>query len=199
MSRQEAKSFDARAQQKLLFFFCSRWKDVSATCSCRRVSSSSWRFHASFEKPLTELQLNWKEWQQTEEGVRRKEEKRTKAVDLSDKYAVHILLYLEYLKKNFPRTKYLFPSGREVFGERYVLTRKDKHLTGRQILRLIKPLNLTAWMHLFRETKGAEIAKAEGNRLLAVYEVRSTLDLEKEETAYRYVRRYAIQEMKTEK
>lgn len=54
-------------------------------------------------------------------------------------------------------------------------------------------------MHLFRETKGAEIAKTEGNRLMAVYEVRDTLDLETEETAYRYVRRYAVQEMKTEK
>jgi len=52
---------------------------------------------------------------------------------------------------------------------------------------------------LLRETKGAEIAKAEGRTLKAVYEVRETLDLENEQTALRYVRRYAVQEMNAEK
>jgi len=32
-----------------------------------------------------------------------------------------------------------------------------------------------------------------------VYEVRETLDLENEQTALRYVRRYAVQEMNAEK
>ena len=153
---------------------------------------------AALEKPLTQLELDYKEWLLTKEGVRIKEEKRTKAINVSDKYAIHISLYLEHVAKNYPQTKFLFPSGIEVFGERYVLTREDKHLTGRQVLRLIKPLNPSAWMHLFRETKGAEIAKQEGDKLRAVYEVRDTLDLEDERTAYRYVRRYAVQEMKTE-
>lgn len=78
----------------------------------------------------------------------------------------------ERRKTRPPRlVNFLFPSGVEVFGERYVL--RNKHLTGRQVLRLIKPLNPIAWMHLFRETKEeAEISKTEGNRLMAVYEVR---------------------------
>jgi hypothetical protein len=76
---------------------------------------------------------------------------------------------------------------------------EDQHLSGRQLLRLIKPLNPEAWLHLFRETKGAEIAKDKGRTLDAVYAVRETLDLENEETAYRYVRRYAVQEMKAER
>ena len=55
------------------------------------------------------------------------------------------------------------------------------------------------WLHLFREFKGAEIAKQEGLSLKGVYQVKETLDLEKEATAYRYIRRFAVQEMKTEK
>jgi integrase len=152
----------------------------------------------SQDKPLIELQQEWQEWTKTEEGIRRKEERRTKAVSVSDKYSRHIVEYRHYLETYAPNSKYLFPSGVSVFGEHYKI-RPNKHLTGRQVLGIIKPLNPTAWMHLFRETKGAEIAKTEGNRLLAVYQVRDTLDLEKEETAYRYVRRYAVQEMKAEK
>ena len=75
----------------------------------------------------------------------------------------------------------------------------DQHLSGRQLLRLIKPLNENAWLHLFRETKGAEIAREKGRTIDAVYSVRETLDLENETTAYRYVRRYAVQEMKSER
>jgi hypothetical protein len=101
------------------------------------------------------------------------------------------------LSEKYPGVKYLFPSGYEVFGSAYVVL-PDSHLSGRQLLRLIKPLNESAWLHLFRETKGAEIAKAEGRTLKAVYEVRETLDLENEQTAIRYVRRYAVQEMKAE-
>jgi integrase len=150
------------------------------------------------EKPLAQLKLDWKLWTQTEAGYRVKEEKRTKSVDVNDKYAQLILDYLEYLSEHYPEAKYVFPSGVEVFGASYMIF-EDQHLSGRQLLRLIKPLNENAGLHLFRETKGAEIARAKGRTLDAVYEVRDTLDLENEETAYRYVRRYAVQEMKAER
>jgi hypothetical protein len=65
----------------------------------------------------------------------------------------------------------------------------DKHLSGNQLLRLIKPLDPKALCHLFRETKGTEIAKAFGNNLAGITEVKETLDLEEEATAYRYTRR----------
>ena len=71
-------------------------------------------------------------------------------------------------------------------------------VSGRQLLLLIKPLDKKAWLHLFRETKGAEIAKEYGNNLAGITEVKETLDLEKEETAYIYTRRYAVQEIKAE-
>ena len=92
---------------------------------------------------------------------------------------------------------WLFPSGKTVFGETYILY-PEKHLTGRRMLSLIKPLNPTAWMHLFRETRGAEVARDKGRSLDSVFAVRDSLDLENEATAYRYVRRYAVEVVKTE-
>ena len=150
------------------------------------------------EKPLAQLKHDWKVWNETQEGYRVKEEKRTKSVDVNDKYAKLIVGYLEFLERTYPEAKYVFPSGAEVFGESYIIF-PDEHLSGRQLLRLIKPLNENAWLHLFRETKGAEIAREKGRTLDAVYSVRETLDLENETTAYRYVRRYAVQEMKSER
>jgi integrase len=145
-----------------------------------------------------QIEAEWKEWTQTEKGYRVKEDKRTKSVDVNDKYAKLILEYLDYLNENYPNAKYVFPSGLEVFGESYIVF-EEQHLSGRQLLRLIKPLNENAWLHLFRETKGAEIARDLGMTITAVTEVKNTLDLENETTAYRYVRRYAIQEMKAER
>jgi integrase len=153
---------------------------------------------AAIEKPLSELELDWKLWTQTKQGYRVKEEKRTKSVNAQDKYARLIIEYMRFLEATYPNAKFLFPSGVKVFGETYMVF-EDQHLSGRQLLRLIKPLNPEAWLHLFRETKGAEIARDKGRTLDAVYSVRETLDLENEETAYRYVRRYAVQEMKAEK
>jgi integrase len=150
------------------------------------------------QKSLAELKLEWKIWNKTEAGYRVKEEKRIKSVDVNDKYARLILDYLDYLNDHYPCVRYVFPSGTEVFGTSYVVF-EDEHLSGRQLLRLIKPLNESVWLHLFRETKGAEIAREKGRTLDAVYSVRETLDLENETTAYRYVRRYAVQEMKSER
>ena len=84
-----------------------------------------------------------------------------------------------------------------VFGESYKII-GDKHLSGSHLLELVKQLDPTVWLHLFRETKGSEIAKRLGHTLTAIYAVKDVLDLEKESTAYRYVRRYAVQEMEPE-
>jgi integrase len=147
-------------------------------------------------KPLTQLEVEWKEWQTTEQGYRVKEERRTKKVSLEDKYARLILEYVDYLRKENPEGIYLFPSGKAVF-DRYFI-RNKAHLSGSQLLRLIKPLNSELWLHLLRETKGAEIARDLGNSVTAVAAVKQTLDLEREETAWHYIERYAAQTMKPE-
>ena len=147
----------------------------------------------------TYLQLNseWKDWNKTKDGFKIKEEKRTKKLSIEDRYCKLVIEYLEYMKKNYPDSKFLFPSNTYSFGN-LITVSPDYPLSGRQLLRLIKPLDKKAWCHLFRESKGAEIAKAYGNNLAGITEVKETLDLEKEETAYIYTRRYAIQEIKPE-
>ena len=158
-------------------------------------------------KNYLELTNEWKEWNKTKEGSRLSEAKRTKKLSVEDRYCKIILEYLECLNEFYPaptdpaKTKgkafYLFPSPFYVFGN-LVTMNLDKSLSGSQLLRLIKPLGPTVWLHLFRETKGAEIAKEYGNNLSGITQVKETLDLEKEETAYRYTRRYAEQEITAE-
>jgi integrase len=147
-------------------------------------------------KPYPQLVEDWKAWRETELGQRVRTERRTKKVNIRDRYAKMILEYRDYVKANFPKAKFLFPSGKAVF-QNYVVD-EDNHLSGRQLLRLIKPLDPTLWLHLLRETKGAEISRDLGMNITAVTEVKNMLDLEREETAWNYVRRYAVQEAKAE-
>jgi len=148
-------------------------------------------------KKYSELINEWQIWTATKEGFRIKTEERTKKLSIEDKYAKLIIEYWNYMKTNHPGASYLFASCQYAFGNRYNVS-CDSHLSGRHLLRIIKPLNPNVWLHLFRETKGAEIAKEFGNNLAGITQVRETLDLENESTAYHYVRRYAIQEIKSE-
>ena len=148
-------------------------------------------------KQYSELVSEWGLWTKTTDGFQIKETKRTKKLSTDDKYCKLILEYLDYMKQTYPDAKFLFPSNTYSFGT-LMMVSPEFHLSGRQLLRLIKPLDKKAWCHLFRETKGAEIAKQFGNNLAGITEVKETLDLEKEETAYIYTRRYAIQEIKPE-
>lgn len=127
---------------------------------------------------------------------------RRKSVSLKSKYAKPIVRYLEYLKNVFPNTKYLFPSTRYGF-DRLVSVDLDRHISGSQIYRIIKDLNPNAWVHLFRETKGAEIVireeKEKGSAdLMTIYKVKRTLDLKDTKSAFKYVDRYGIQKVETE-
>jgi len=119
-------------------------------------------------------------------------------MSIEDKYAKYILNYLQFLSIHYPESEYLFPSGVELFGSGEYVLKGKKPLTGSQLLRIVKPLNPSAWLHLFRETKGAEIAKRFGRTITAISEVRESLDLEEESTAYHYVRRYAAKKQETE-
>lgn len=163
-----------------------------------KIAKGEYPETALTDKPYSQLVEEWKVWQETIEGYRIKEEKREKKISLEDKYVKHILEYLDYSDMHHADAKFLFPSAVCYFGQTYIMD-NGNHLTGRQLLRLIKPLNPTAWLHLLRETKGAEIARDMGMTISAVAEVRNTLDLEDDRTALRYVHRYAVQELKPEK
>lgn len=127
--------------------------------------------------------------------------RRTKRFRLKSHYAQHILKYLDYMKEHHPKCKYLFPSSRSVFGQTFFLY-QDKHLSGRQILRIIKDLDPNAWPHLFRETRGAEVVRADERKgrlsIFTVYRVKHALNLEREATAWNYINRYATETIEAE-
>lgn len=145
-------------------------------------------------KTYSEIESEWKEWTKTPEGINTKIVKRPKMTPLTDKYALLILDYFQYVQKHFPASKFLFPSGKALFGNcnltkgcaDYMIF-PDKALSGRQILNIIKELDTQVWTHLFRKQKGTETAKKYGRTLEAVFMVKDTLDLSRTETAMHYI------------
>lgn len=144
---------------------------------------------AQLAKPLPELQSMWRDWQQTLEGHKIQNSESLKSIDLDDKYGKHLVEYYNYMKEHHPNSQYLFPSGKTVFGQSYIFY-EDIHIHPKHLLRILKSLKHDTWMHLYRETKGAQVAKEKGRNLDAVYEVKDTLDLANESTAYNYVKRF---------
>jgi hypothetical protein len=148
-------------------------------------------------KTQGELNEEWREWQKTKEGVRIKETKVTKAVSIDSKFGRIILDYITFIRKKVPKSKYLFPAGKETIqGAAVYIMDMNNHIGGRTLLNVVKELNPDVWMHLFRERKGEDIAKKKGRTIEGVYAVKNTLDLEEEDTAWHYIKRFAVQEMK---
>lgn len=117
-------------------------------------------------------------------------------MDLTDKYSPYILRYLVYLKQNYPDTKFLFPSGYTVFGTSYVVN-PNEHLSGSQLLRILKTTSETGWLHLFRMTKGEEVARLHGRTLESLHNVADTLNVT-EQTAMHYIEKYVPQKQPIE-
>jgi integrase len=101
--------------------------------------------------------------------------------------------YLEYLQSLNPKPKYLFPPELHAFGQFYGVE-PNKGLSGRQIYNIIVELNPAVWPHLFRETRGADIA-AQDSTIIGATKVQRELNLEKMETGLAYIRRWAAQEV----
>jgi integrase len=119
---------------------------------------------------------------------------RTKKYDLTSPYAKIIMEYLAYLKQHYPDAIYVFPSGHMVCGLTYVVY-PFSHLRGRQLLRIVKVLNEKDWCHLHRERRASKVVLADEKKLghatmETIYRVQSALDLEREQTAWNYVRRF---------
>jgi hypothetical protein len=148
-------------------------------------------------KPYTELLTDWKEWRQTSVGTRIKHDRRTKSVSLEDKYALMILEYVIYMKAHYPTCTYVFPSGKCFFGDTYLLD-ETRGLSGSQLLKILKALAPTTWLHLWRELIGKEICE-EDSSITAISKVQTALDLEESSTAWLYAKRFLIQKAKTER
>lgn len=140
-------------------------------------------------KPLPILEQECKDWNKTKEGSRLKKYNRQKQTPITDKFARFIIDYFEYVREAYPTAKFLFPSGKTLFGTTY-LVNAEKALSGRQILNIVKELDSNVWMHLFRKNKGSEVARKYGRTLDSAVMVKSTLDLERTETALRYIEEF---------
>lgn len=140
-------------------------------------------------KPLPILQQEAKQWNLTPEGSRTKLYRRQKMTPTSDKYAQLIIEYWEFVKETYPDSKFLFPSGVNFFGESWIVN-NDKALSGRQLLNIVKELDPSIWMHLYRKLKGSEVARKYGRTLDAAFAVKDTLDLERIETAMHYIEEF---------
>jgi hypothetical protein len=144
-------------------------------------------------KTQGELNEEWREWQGTKEGIRVKQSKSRQGVELTSPYAQIILEYFDYVKSQLPECMYLLPAGKAIFSD-YAID-FEHHIGDGTLLDIVKALNPDCWMHLFRELKGGEVAKAHGRTLESVYEVKEALDLENEVTAYNYVKRSVVRKM----
>ena len=113
-----------------------------------------------------------------------------KTISRKNPLTEHVVNYYEFMQKNHAKSLYLFPSGLTFFGGSRIFYDQE-HLSRSQIWRIIKQLSPKIWLHLFRETVGGRIAEEDGMTINAIYKIKLRLNLVREETAYRYVKRYA--------
>ena len=125
---------------------------------------------------------------------------RTKKFRLDSPYAQMILEYVTYLKEKV-KTEYVYPSGHNVF-DSYIINPSEP-LKPQEIWRIIKRLNPEDWPHLHRERRAVKVIRYDEKkfgaaRLETVYKIRNILDLEREQTAYNYIRRHETQKVEDE-
>lgn len=127
---------------------------------------------------------------------------RTKKYLLTSGYAIMILRYLDYLDEKVSGSTYLFPAIRCCYGRAFSLD-KTKPITGKQVWRIIKEVNSQDWPHLHRERRAVKVIRADEKKygqanLETVYRIKTRLDLEREQTAYNYIRRHETQRVDDE-
>lgn len=127
---------------------------------------------------------------------------RTKKFNIESQHSIILQEYLAYLDKEMPQSEYLFPRGHCVFGQSYIFN-YIKPIKPQEIWRIVKQLNPQDWPHLHRERRAVKVIRADEAKygqanLETVYRIKSRLDLEKEQTAYNYIRRHETQRVEEE-
>lgn len=123
--------------------------------------------------------------------------RREKLIPLSDPWVNPIIEYWEWMRENYPDCKFMFPTTHYSPISNTLTIKRGSHLTGRQVLRRIQKMNPDAWCHLFRETMGANVVRANPDAL-APFRVMQRLDLEDYKTAFNYFRRFAADVIENE-
>lgn len=124
-----------------------------------------------------------------------KQAKSVKAFLLSDPLTQNLLKYLDYLTSLNPIPKFWLPSGKNVFGNYFIIP--DKHLSDREVFNIVRDTSETMWPHLFRETVASDIVKQD-NSIIAAFKVQKRLDLEDMRTGFNYLQRFAKDVIKRE-
>ncbi len=116
---------------------------------------------------------------------------RIKKLPLQDPYTKPIIEYINHMKKQYPDTLYLYPSTRYSNLTNTVTINPEKPLSRTTIWRIVTSASPDIWTHLFRETMGARTVQRYGDTINGLFAVKRRLDLERLDTAMRYVERYA--------
>jgi integrase len=120
---------------------------------------------------------------------------RTKAIPLNDPYVGPVLEYYDHMVDNHPECMHLFPSTRYSNLRHTVKLNPEKHLSRATVWRIVVSAGEETWPHLFRETVGARVARYHGDTINGLFAVKRRLDLERLDTAMRYVERYATEKL----
>lgn len=159
-----------------------------------KIKKGEMTFEELQSKTQGQIIAEWKLWRDTKLGLRTKVKKSLHSVSLDNPFAKIIIEYIKYLNnlkilnnKGEPqKIIYLFPQGKQMFGMEYVIN-SNKHLNPQTLLLIVQSIDPDLWMHLYRKKRGSEIATKLHRSIEAVHEVKRELDLEREETAWRYI------------
>lgn len=120
---------------------------------------------------------------------------RAKAIPLEDPYAKPVLDYYRHMMENHPDCRHLFPSTRYSNLDGSVTLNPAKSLRRTTVWRIVVAAGEETWPHLFRETVGARVVERHGDTINSLFAVKRRLDLERLDTAMRYVERYATEKL----
>jgi len=118
--------------------------------------------------------------------------RRTKAVPVTDPYTEPIIRYHGYMVSRYPDCRYLFPTTTYSNLTGQVIIDNSRHLHVTSIWRRVVLHGPETWTHLYRETQGAKVVRAQRNQIAGLFAVKQRLDLERLDTAMRYVQRYGV-------
>jgi integrase len=112
--------------------------------------------------------------------------KRTKSLPTTSPYAQAVTKYMQWLDQHKPGSRWVYPSPFS-----------DRHANDFLIYRIVKQLDMNDWPHQHRERRAVKVLRADESKygtanLQTIFKIRDALDLEKEDTAYDYIRRYGI-------
>ena len=116
---------------------------------------------------------------------------RLKQISRKDPYTKPVIDYYQHMIDNHPDTAYLFPSTRYSNLDQSITLDPEKPLHRTTVWRIVTTASPDIWTHLFRESMGERTVKKYGDTINGLFAVKRRLDLERLDTAMRYVERYA--------